>query len=91
MSTGQKKRFALACALLDDRPVYVFDEWAADQDPVWKRLFYEQLLPRMKANGKTVVVVTHDDRYFDCADRVVKLEDGQVVSDGPPGVPPPHS
>lgn len=80
LSTGQRKRLALVCAYLDDRPVFVFDEWAADQDPTFKRVFYEELLPEMKARGKAVVVVTHDDLYFGCADRIVKLEDGQLVS-----------
>src|SRR4029077_14522629 len=62
----------------EDRPIYVFDEWAADQDPLFKEVFYRQLLPELKARGKTVVVITHDDRYFHLADRIVKLDSGQV-------------
>jgi putative pyoverdin transport system ATP-binding/permease protein len=78
LSTGQRKRLALVSSYLEDRPVYLFDEWAADQDPVFKRLFYTELLPDLKARGKTVIVITHDDAYFSFADRVVRLEDGQL-------------
>jgi len=79
LSRGQRKRLALLTAYLEDRPVYLFDEWAADQDPVFRRVFYLRLLPELKRRGKTVIAITHDDRYFACADRVVKLEEGQVV------------
>lgn len=78
LSTGQRKRLALVAAYLDDRPVYLFDEWAADQDPVFKRVFYTKLLPDLKARGKTVIAITHDDAYFHCADRLIKLADGHV-------------
>ncbi|MBE2276773.1 MAG: cyclic peptide export ABC transporter [Rhodobacteraceae bacterium] len=79
LSTGQRKRLALVSAYLEDRPVYLFDEWAADQDPVFKAVFYTELLPELKARGKAVFVITHDDAYFGCADRVVKLVDGRIV------------
>ena len=79
LSRGQRKRLALLTAYLEDRPIYVFDEWAADQDPVFRKIFYLRLLPELKRRGKTVVAITHDDRYFTCADRIVKLEVGQVV------------
>jgi putative ATP-binding cassette transporter len=78
LSGGQRKRLALICCLLEDRPLYLFDEWAADQDPEFKRIFYTELLPELKADGKTLIVISHDDAYFGCADRVVKLADGQV-------------
>ncbi|MDR5767263.1 MULTISPECIES: cyclic peptide export ABC transporter [unclassified Caballeronia] len=81
LSTGQRKRLALVVAYLEDRPLYLFDEWAADQDPAFKAVFYEQLLPELRARGKTVIVVTHDDRYFYIADRVLKLENGMVVNE----------
>ena len=79
LSRGQRKRLALVTAYLEDRSIYLFDEWAADQDPLFRRLFYQRLLPDLKARGKTVVAVTHDDRYFAVADQVVKLEEGKVV------------
>lgn len=79
LSTGQKKRLALILAQLDHRPVYIFDEWAADQDPVFRRFFYTQLLPEMKAAGHAVVAVTHDDSYFACADRVLKMDYGRFL------------
>lgn len=78
LSTGQRKRLALIASYLEDRPAYVFDEWAADQDPIFKRVFYTELLPELKARGKAVVVISHDDAYFGAADRIVKLEDGRV-------------
>jgi putative pyoverdin transport system ATP-binding/permease protein len=81
LSQGQRKRLALLTAYLEDRPVYVFDEWASDQDPVFKAVFYQQLLPALKKRGKTVFVVSHDDRYFDVGDRVIKLDYGTVIED----------
>jgi putative ATP-binding cassette transporter len=79
LSRGQQKRLALLVACLEDRPVCVFDEWAADQDPVYKEVFYARILPELKARGKALLVVTHDDRYFHLADRVLKLEGGRLV------------
>ncbi|MBF0120195.1 MAG: cyclic peptide export ABC transporter [Desulfobacterales bacterium] len=77
LSTGQKKRIAMIVALLEDKPIYVFDEWAADQDPSFKKYFYETLLNDLKTQGKTVIVVSHDDRYFHHAERVLKMEFGR--------------
>jgi putative ATP-binding cassette transporter len=78
LSRGQRKRLALLTAYLEDRDVYLFDEWAADQDPVFKHTFYHMLLPELQSRGKTVVAITHDDRYFGCADRIVKLAEGRI-------------
>lgn len=79
LSTGQRKRLALLTSYLENRPVYLFDEWAADQDPVFKDVFYKQILPELKSLGKTVIVVTHDDRYFDLADRRFSMRDGKMI------------
>jgi len=79
LSQGQRKRLALLTALLEDRAMYVFDEWAADQEPRFRDVFYTEIVPDLARRGKTVVVITHDDRYFRCADRIVKLDFGQVV------------
>jgi putative pyoverdin transport system ATP-binding/permease protein len=81
LSQGQRKRLALLTAYLENRPVYVFDEWAADQDPQFKETFYYDLLPALKARGKTVLVITHDDRFYHMADRVIKLDYGQIQTD----------
>jgi putative ATP-binding cassette transporter len=83
LSTGQRKRLALVVACLEDKPVYVFDEVAADQDARFRGYFYETLLPELKGKGKTVVVVTHDDRYFHVADRVLAMDYGKL-RDGTP-------
>lgn len=80
LSTGQRKRLAMAAALVDDKPIYLFDEWTADQDAEFRQRFYAEILPRLRAEGKTCVVVTHDDRYWSYADRLVKLEAGRIVS-----------
>jgi putative ATP-binding cassette transporter len=79
LSQGQRKRLALITAYLEDRSIYVFDEWAADQDPQYKEVFYKTLLPDLRARGKTVIVITHDDRYFHLGNQVIKLDDGKVV------------
>lgn len=79
LSQGQRKRLALVSAYLEDRSIYVFDEWAADQDPQYKDIFYKTLLPDLRSRGKTVIVITHDDRYFHLGNQVIKLEDGKVV------------
>jgi putative ATP-binding cassette transporter len=84
LSGGQRKRLALVSSYLEDRPVHLFDEWAADQDPAFKHVFYTELLPELKARGKAVIVITHDDAYFHCADRLVKLEDGHLHHAHPP-------
>lgn len=81
LSQGQRKRLALLTAYLDDRPIYIFDEWAADQDPLFKEFFYLHLLPELKARGKMILVISHDDRYFGVADRILKLEQGKIVPD----------
>jgi len=80
-SKGQSKRMSLIFALLEERPILVLDEWAADQDPHFRKYFYEVLLPRFKREGKTIIAVTHDDAYFKQADRIIKFEYGQIISD----------
>ena len=87
LSQGQRKRLALLTAYLEDKPIYVFDEWAADQDPLFRDVFYLLLLPDLKARGKAVLVITHDDRYFYAADRVIKLNYGKVEYDEPAAYP----
>ncbi len=79
LSTGQRKRLALVQAYLEDRPVIVFDEWAADQDPVFRQVFYTELLPDLKRMGKTLIVISHDDRYFSVADRIIVMADGRIA------------
>jgi len=87
LSQGQRRRMALLVAYMEDRPIYVLDEWAADQDPEFRQIFYMKLLPELKEKGKTVVVITHDDRYFHLGDRVIKLDYGKVVETQQQGVP----
>ena len=79
LSEGQKRRLALLVAFLEDRDVYIFDEWAADQDPEFKRVFYHEIVPELKARDKAVVVISHDDRYFHIADQLLVLEDGRLI------------
>ncbi|ETR70113.1 MAG: ATP-binding cassette transporter [Candidatus Magnetoglobus multicellularis str. Araruama] len=78
LSTGQRKRLACIEALLEDKPIYVFDEWTADQDPVFRKFLYETILQDLKKAGKTVIIVTHDDRYFHYADTVITMENGKI-------------
>ncbi|WDE02356.1 cyclic peptide export ABC transporter [Thalassomonas actiniarum] len=81
LSDGQKKRLALLVTYLEDRSIYVFDEWAADQDPGFKEIFYHRILPELKLLNKMVIVITHDDRYFYLADKLVKMENGKVAEE----------
>jgi putative ATP-binding cassette transporter len=78
LSAGQRKRLALIQVYLEHRPIAVFDEWAAEQDPTFRRIFYEELLPDLKRQGKTLVVVSHDDRYFHVC---IRLDGGRLVVD----------
>ncbi|HEX8619804.1 MAG TPA: ATP-binding cassette domain-containing protein, partial [Thermoanaerobaculia bacterium] len=80
LSGGQRKRIALLVSLLEDRPICIFDEMAADQDPGFRRKFYQEILPLLKQEGKTIVAVTHDDRYFGDADRLLKMDEGRIVN-----------
>ena len=77
LSGGQRKRLALMVALLEDKPVLILDEWAADQDPQFRRIFYEKLLPALKRPDRIIICVTHDDRYFGVADRILDMEEGR--------------
>jgi len=81
LSQGQRKRLALLTAFLEDRSIYVFDEWAADQDPHYRQIFYERLLPELRDRGKSIVVISHDDRYYHLGDRVVKLDYGTLSAE----------
>jgi putative ATP-binding cassette transporter len=86
LSHGQRRRLALLTAWLEDRPFCILDEWAANQDPTFKKLFYSKLLPEMKAAGKGVLVISHDDDYFEVADRVLRLRDGRVFDEVSMGI-----
>ncbi|MCW2241047.1 ATP-binding cassette domain-containing protein [Azospirillum canadense] len=89
LSQGQRKRLALVAALLERKPVLVLDEWAADQSPYFRRKFYREILPWMKARGITVIAVTHDDAYFDAADVQLQVERGGLRPTDSPDVPAP--
>jgi putative pyoverdin transport system ATP-binding/permease protein len=78
LSTGQRKRLAFVVSELEDKQVIVLDEWAADQDPHFRRIFYEELLPDLKARGKIVICVTHDDRWFHLGDRIYQMNEGRI-------------
>jgi putative ATP-binding cassette transporter len=83
LSQGQRRRLALVTALLEDRPYFVFDEWAADQDAGYKQWFYTELLPDLKRMGKTALVISHDERYYGAADRVLRLDQGRLEEPAP--------
>lgn len=79
LSYGQRKRLSLVMALMEGKEIYAFDEWAANQDPHFKAIFYDKILKELKRSGKTIIVISHDDSYFDRADRILKLTDGQLT------------
>jgi putative ATP-binding cassette transporter len=78
LSSGQRKRLALIQALILDPDIYLFDEWAADQDSYFREFFYRELLPELKQQGKTVIAISHDDLFFDAADRIIKFDQGHI-------------
>ena len=78
LSGGQRKRLALLQCYLENCPIFLFDEWSADQDPEYRRFFYRELLPEMKKKGKIIIAITHDDHYFDVADKILKMDMGKV-------------
>jgi putative ATP-binding cassette transporter len=90
LSQGQRKRLTLLAAYVEARPILLLDEWAADQDPLFRDYFYTELLPELKRSGRTIIAVSHDDRYFHVADRVVRCDSGllQPISPKPKTVPP---
>jgi len=81
LSQGQKKRLALLISLVEDREILVFDEVAADQDPSFKKYFYETLIKDLIKKGKTIINASHDDQYFHTADRTLKMEFGNFILD----------
>ena len=78
LSTGQRKRLSLLIAILERRSILILDEWAADQDPLFKRKFYKEILPFLQSKGISVIAVSHDDSYFDVATRIILVKDGFV-------------
>jgi putative ATP-binding cassette transporter len=83
LSTGQRKRVALALALAEARPILVLDEWAADQDPETRQRFYEEILPMLRAEGRTIFAITHDEQYFSFCDRRLHMVEGRLVQGDP--------
>jgi putative ATP-binding cassette transporter len=80
LSAGQRRRLALSVALAEDRPVLLCDEFAADQDPAHRRFFYEDLLPELRAQGRTIIAITHDENRFHLCDQLIKMDQGRVVA-----------
>ena len=76
LSSGQKKRLALMLAILEDRDVLILDEWAAEQDPMFKRIFYMEIIPELRGMGKTLVLISHDEQYYNCADKIFEINNG---------------
>jgi putative ATP-binding cassette transporter len=81
LSTGQRKRLALIAALMEEKPVLVLDEWAADQDPAFRRKFYTRIIPHLNRNNFTIIAITHDDKYYNCADKLYKMEEGKLIEE----------
>jgi len=79
LSTGQRKRLALICAMLEQKPILILDEFGADQDPQFRRKFYTVILPYLKEQGFTVIAITHDDHYYNRCDVLYKMEDGKIM------------
>jgi len=83
LSTGQRKRLALVATVLEQRPILILDEWAADQDPIFRKKFYREILPMLRDRGWTIIAVTHDSRFFDSADMQMHMEEGKMTEFDP--------
>ncbi len=81
LSTAQRKRLALIVALMEEKPILVIDEWAADQDPYFRKKFYEEIIPLLKRDAITIIAITHDDKYYSCADKLFRMDHGMLIKD----------
>ncbi|GAB3230122.1 MULTISPECIES: ATP-binding cassette domain-containing protein [Psychrobacter] len=79
LSQGQRKRLAMLIAVAEQKDILLLDEWAADQDPAFRRVFYQTLIPELKALGKTLFIISHDDGYFEHADRLLLMKEGRLI------------
>jgi hemin transport system ATP-binding protein len=79
LSTGQKQRIAVARALMNDPKLILGDEPTASLDHASSMLVINLIKKHVLHNGASALIVTHDERIFEFADRVIRLEDGQVV------------
>lgn len=78
LSNGQKGRISLLRLLLENKRIYFFDEWAANQDIYFKEKFYTEIVPGLKAAGKTVILISHDDKFYNIADRIITIKNGKL-------------
>ena len=79
LSSGQRKRILLVFSILESKDIFIFDEWAAEQDPEFRKYFYENIIPNLKNKGKTVIAITHDDAYYKFSDRLIKFNYGTIL------------
>jgi putative ATP-binding cassette transporter len=79
MSQGQRKRLGLLLSVVENKQILILDEWAADQDPSFRKVFYEELLPLLKQQGYTIFAISHDDKYFHHADRILEMRQGELL------------
>ena len=79
LSQGQRKRLAMLLAVAEQKDFLLLDEWAADQDPAFRRVFYQTLIPELRAMGKTLFIISHDDGYFEHADRLLMMKEGKLT------------
>ncbi|MFP9230801.1 multidrug ABC transporter permease/ATP-binding protein [Pectobacterium cacticida] len=80
LSQGQRKRLGLLISAVESKQIMILDEWAADQDPNFRKVFYEKILPILKKQGYTIFLISHDDKYFHHADRIIKMENGELLT-----------
>jgi putative ATP-binding cassette transporter len=80
LSEGQKKRLQLVHMLMEDKEIYIFDEWVAYQDIHSKEIFYTKVLPHLKEKGKVVINIAHDYTYEQLADEIIRMQDGEIMN-----------
>jgi putative ABC transport system ATP-binding protein len=81
LSTGQQQRVGIARALVGDPRILLCDEPTSALDVESSRIVLDSLKTISGEGSRAVVLVSHDPRVFPYADRLIKIEDGQIISD----------
>ena len=80
LSAGEQQRVAISRALANDPPILFGDEITANLDKRTSE-FIRDIFKDLKAEKKTIIIATHDDKLIDLADRIIEFDDGKIISE----------